>query len=77
MPETRRAPATCAEKGRLAGEIHSAMREIIRLNAHQFRIVVEEQNGDSKTLEQELAQARVRKDAMMQAYMEHVSLHQC
>ena len=76
MPGFRHAPATCAEKLRLAGEIQAAMREIIRLNAHQFRIVVEEQNGDN-TLEGELAQARVRKDSVMQAYKEHVSLHHC
>jgi phenylpyruvate tautomerase PptA (4-oxalocrotonate tautomerase family) len=77
MPEFRQAPATCAEKGRLAGEIQSAMREIIRLNAHQFRIVVEELNGGSNMVEGELAQARVRKDALIQAYKEHVSQHHC
>jgi len=75
MPESRRVTAVCAEKRRLAGEIQSAIREIIRLNAHPFRIVLEEQNGDSKALENELAQARVRKDALMHAYMEHVWLH--
>ena len=77
MPESRRAPSLCAEKGRLATEIQAAMREIIRLNAHQFRLVVEEQDSDSKALENRLAQARVQKDALMSAYRDHVSLHQC
>jgi len=77
MPESKRAPAICAEKQRLAGEIQSAMREIIRLNTHQFRIVLEEQNGDAAMLERELAQARTRKGALMHAYREHVSVHRC
>ncbi len=74
MPQPQ--PA-CEDKRGLIEDVRLAMNTLIKLNNQQMEAVIAGDFGKVKALQEELAEARLWKDSLIESYHRHVREHGC
>jgi hypothetical protein len=73
----RSALKTCLDKEGLIEEIRLAINSVIALNNRVMEAVIEGSFAQIPALNSELAEARTRKDSLLDKYYNHVREHGC
>jgi hypothetical protein len=73
----RKQPILCDERQRLSGELQQCHLEAIQLGEKEVQAIM---SGDRRALaqtEELLQDARVKRDAAMAAFKQHIAEHDC
>lgn len=77
MPAAQPAPQKCPRKQELAQAIRDVINHIIALNTEMMAGVVRGDTDKIEDLRAELAQARIKKDSLLESYKQHARVHGC